>query len=241
MPPSALVQNSEYLETHLIAVPGSMVKEYLKSYESLAPMVVPRSSTKIAADDEFTLFAVTTFTKHSAEFIHKCREMHWTPRDFKYVEGGKEEESKEIESLSKEERKLWGEALRLCRTGYSESAMVWIHVLALRVFVETVLRYGLPLDFACGLVQVFRLLKHLISPILTYIRLHHGTLRGQKQILTRVFLIWLAMHSGETRKVELQRMTRQQQQTYRQQVMLVVKSTPLTYISRLRWHDFRRL
>jgi hypothetical protein len=26
--------------------------------------------------------------------------------------------------------------------------------LTLRVFVETVLRYGLPLDYACGLVQV---------------------------------------------------------------------------------------
>jgi hypothetical protein len=32
--------------------------------------------------------------------------------------------------------------------------MIWIHVLALRVFVETVLRYGLPLDFVAGIVQV---------------------------------------------------------------------------------------
>lgn len=31
--------------------------------------------------------------------------------------------------------------------------MIWIHVLTLRVFVETVLRYGLPLDFVCGLVE----------------------------------------------------------------------------------------
>jgi V-type H+-transporting ATPase subunit C len=122
-------------------------------------MVVPRSSIQVAADDEFTLYAVTTFKKHSAEFIHKCREKRWTPRDFKYTEGGKDAEAKEVESLSKEERKLWGEALRLGRTGYSESAMVLVHVLALRVFVETVLRYGLPLDFVCGLVQV--LLNHL--------------------------------------------------------------------------------
>lgn len=31
--------------------------------------------------------------------------------------------------------------------------MIWIHVLTLRVFVETVLRYGLPLEFVCGLVK----------------------------------------------------------------------------------------
>jgi V-type H+-transporting ATPase subunit C len=117
---------------------------------------------QIASDDEFTLFAVTTFKKFSADFVHKCREKRWTPRDFKYTEGGKEAEAKEVESLSKEERKLWGEALRLGRTGYSESAMVWVHVLALRVFVETVLRYGLPLDFVCGLVQVFQEFHHCL-------------------------------------------------------------------------------
>jgi len=117
-------------------------------------MVVPRSSVEVTHDDEYTLFAVTTFKKHSAEFQHKCREMKWTPRDYKYVEGGKEEERKEVERVSKDERKVWGEALRLGRTGWSESVMIWIHVLTLRVFVETVLRYGLPLDFVCGLIKV---------------------------------------------------------------------------------------
>jgi V-type H+-transporting ATPase subunit C len=149
-----MVQDSEFLETHLIAVPNAMTREYLRSYESLAPMVVPRSSQQIAADDEFTLYAVTTFKKHSAEFIHKAREQRWTPRDFKFVEGGRESESREIEALAREEKKVWGEALRLGRTGYSEAAMVWVHVLALRVFVETVLRYGLPLDFVSGIIQV---------------------------------------------------------------------------------------
>jgi len=79
--------------------------------------------------------------------------MKWTPRDYKYVAGGKEEERKEIERVSKDERKIWGEALRLGRTGWSESVMIWIHVLTLRVFVETVLRYGLPLDYVCGLIK----------------------------------------------------------------------------------------
>ncbi|OAL50441.1 ATPase, V1 complex, subunit C [Pyrenochaeta sp. DS3sAY3a] len=152
--PSALVRDSEYLDTHLVAVPNQVVKEFYKSYEEIAPMVVPRSANQLAKDEEFTLFAVTTFKKHSAEFVHKCREKRWTPRDYKYKEGGKEEEAKEADQLTKDEKKLWGEALRLGRTGYSESAMIWIHVLALRVFVETVLRYGLPLDFVCGIVQV---------------------------------------------------------------------------------------
>lgn len=154
VPKDVMIQDSEYLETHLIAVPKQQEKEFLKVYETLAPMTVPRSARSIASDDEFVLYAVVGFKKHSPEFIHKCREHRYTPRDYKYKEGGKEEEAKEVEKLEKEERKLWGEALRLGRTGYSESAMIWIHVLALRVFVETVLRYGLPLDYVAALVQV---------------------------------------------------------------------------------------
>jgi V-type H+-transporting ATPase subunit C len=149
-----VVRDSEYIETHLLAVPNAATKDFLKGYESISQMVVPRSATQIASDDEFTLYSVTVFKKFTPEFIHKCREKRWIPRDFKFEEGGKEAEAKEVENLSKEERKVWGEALRLGRTGYSESVMIWIHILALRVFVETVLRYGLPLDFVCGLVQV---------------------------------------------------------------------------------------
>jgi len=151
--PSLLVQDSEYLETHLIVVPTNARKDFLRSYETLAPMVVPRSSVQVAQDDEFTLFAVTTFKKTSAEFLQRCREQKWTPRQYKYVQGGKEEERRELERVAREEKKVWGEALRLGRTGWSETVMIWAHVMTLRVFVETVLRYGLPLDFVCALIK----------------------------------------------------------------------------------------
>ncbi|KAB8289557.1 hypothetical protein EYC80_010715 [Monilinia laxa] len=137
--PKLLVQDSEYLETHLVVVPTNVKKDFLKTYETISPMVVPRSSIEVTHDDEFT------FTN--------AEKNKWTPRDYKYVEGGKEEERKEAERVGNDERKVWGEALRLGRTGWSEAVMIWIHVLTLRVFVETVLRYGLPLDFVCGLVK----------------------------------------------------------------------------------------
>ncbi|KAL2042896.1 hypothetical protein N7G274_004656 [Stereocaulon virgatum] len=151
--PSLIIQDSEYLETHLIAVPKQITKDFLKTYETLCPMIVPRSAQLIDSDAEFALYAVTTFKKHSAEFIHKCRESKWTPRDFKYKKDGRQEEQKEVERMIKEEKKVWGEALRLGGTAWGEAVMAWIHVLALRVFVETVLRYGLPLQFVCGLLR----------------------------------------------------------------------------------------
>lgn len=127
-------------------------------------MVVPRSGIEIAADDEFYLYTVTVFKKHGAEFVHKAREKRWIPREFRGTgssgngsEGGKDaaaDEKRELESLQKEERKLWGEALRLGRNGYSEAVMTWMHAMALRVFVETVLRYGLPAEFVAGIMKV---------------------------------------------------------------------------------------
>ena len=152
--PSAIIQNSEYLETHLIAVPKQLTKDFLKSYETLAPMVVPRSASQLADDDEYSLYGVTTFKKHSHDFLHKCREQKWTPRDFKFEEGGREKESEELEKVRKDKEKVWREAVNLGRTAWGEAVMAWVHVLALRVFVETVLRYGLPLNFVCGLVRV---------------------------------------------------------------------------------------
>jgi V-type H+-transporting ATPase subunit C len=146
--------SSEYLAQHLVAVPTQQVKEFLHTYESLTAMVVPRSASLLAKDDEFHLYAVTVFKKHSTEFLHKCRESRWMPREWKFHEGGKEAEDEELRKLEKEERKVWGEALRLGRTGYSDAVMAWMHVLALRVFVETVLRYGLPLNFVAGIVKV---------------------------------------------------------------------------------------
>lgn len=155
--PNTVITNSEYLETHLLAVPKNLTKDFLKSYESLSPMVVPRSATQLASDSEFTLYACTTFKKTSAEFLHKCREKRWTPRDSPHAPrngtDNAEDESQEISRLEQETQRLGGEALRLVRTGFSEAAMTWIHALALRVFVETILRYGLPAEFVCGLAR----------------------------------------------------------------------------------------
>lgn len=154
--PDMLVSDSEHLETHLVAVPNANVKEFYKSYETCSTMVVPRSAYFIQKDDEFNLFAVTTFKKHSQEFVHKCRERKWVPRDFKFKEGGRDEEQKEMKKTEADEKRVWGEALRLGRTGWSESVMCLVHVIVLRCFVESVLRYGLPLDFVAAMIKVGR-------------------------------------------------------------------------------------
>jgi V-type H+-transporting ATPase subunit C len=135
-------------------VPLSNTKDFFKSYETLCDMVVPRSAYFITKDSEYELYSVTVFKKYGPEFVHKAREKKWVPRDYKYEENGSQKETKELEKAQADEKRQWGETLRLGRTGWSEGVMVLVHVVVLRVFIETVLRYGLPLDFVAGLVKV---------------------------------------------------------------------------------------
>lgn len=141
------VQESEYLTTLLIAVPKSQSKEFLSSYETLVPMVVPRSASVIAQDEEFILYNTTLFQKYAPEFSLKARERKWIPREFHYSEALIEDLKKEQQVAAQAERKQWGDIVRLSRTAYADVIANWAHLKAIRIFVEAVLRYGLPPNF----------------------------------------------------------------------------------------------
>jgi V-type H+-transporting ATPase subunit C len=230
--------DSEYLQQHIIAVPKNLSKDFLKSYETLVESwVVPRSAELLVEDDEYQLWAVTVFKKYSAEFVHKCRERRWVPRDMKWNEGGREAEEQELRKLEKEERRVWGEALRLGRTGYSDAVMSWIHVLALRVFVETVLRYGLPLKYVAGVIRV-RSIYHLLrtSSILTWTcRPTQRKPRKRNQTSTHASQISAATPSAKTRKAGCRKTTARRRK--RVQVLVWTKGTSRTSSTSLRLYS----
>ena len=43
--------------------------------------------------------------------------------------------------------------VRWLKVNFSEAFTAWIHIKALRVFVESVLRYGLPVNFQAAIMQ----------------------------------------------------------------------------------------
>lgn len=138
---------SEYLETLLVAVPKNNAKDWLAKYERLTSMVVPRSSRKLAADDEFALFNVTVFKKVKDEFLQKCRENKFQVREFQWDDEIVERQRQELEDAGTAEKELWTELLRLSRTNFSEAYQALAHLKVVRTFVESVLRFGLPADY----------------------------------------------------------------------------------------------
>lgn len=144
--------DSEYLETVLVAVPNNNVKDWNESYERLAGMVVPRSSTKIASDDEYTLFSVVIFRRARDEFAQKSRERKFILRDFTYDADEQSRADKELNDNLAEERELWTDYLRLSRINFGELFAIVVHVKVVKAFVEAVLRYGLPAVYFSALL-----------------------------------------------------------------------------------------
>ncbi|KAG6885950.1 hypothetical protein C0993_007452 [Termitomyces sp. T159_Od127] len=72
-------------------------------------------------------------------------------RDFVYSEAEVAKQWEELHTADTTEKELWTELLRLSRTNFSESFKVLVHLKVVRLFVESVLRYGLPANYL-GLV-----------------------------------------------------------------------------------------
>ncbi|SCU99971.1 LAMI_0G02036g1_1 [Lachancea mirantina] len=152
--PEDFILNSEYLTTVLVAVPQSLKEDFCKTYETLAKNVVPSSASVLKEDDEYALYNVHMFKKSVNQFVSACREKRYVPREFNYSEELIDQLKKEHDSAASLEHSLRVQLVRLAKTAYSDVFINWFHVKALRVFVESVLRYGLPPHFNTKIIAV---------------------------------------------------------------------------------------
>ncbi|KAB0803211.1 hypothetical protein PPYR_00181 [Photinus pyralis] len=147
------ILDSEYLTTLLVIVPKSQFHEWQTLYEKLTDMVVPRSSVLITQDQEYGLYTVSLFKKVADEYKLHAREKKFIVRDFTYNEEELAAGKNEITKLVTDKKKQFGPLVRWLKVNFSECFCAWIHVKALRVFVESVLRYGLPVNFQAILLH----------------------------------------------------------------------------------------
>uniref|UniRef100_A0A8C9VXN6 V-type proton ATPase subunit C n=1 Tax=Scleropages formosus TaxID=113540 RepID=A0A8C9VXN6_SCLFO len=164
-----LVLDSEYLTTLLVVVPRERFLQWNESYESLSEFVVPRSSRKVLDEAEGGIFTVTLFKKAVVDFKAAAKQNSFAVRDFAFADlERQQQESLRLAAEMKEQHVRtstdWG--LRYdpaspfqatfvlwLKVNFSEIFAASIHVKAIRVFVESVLRYGLPVNFQALLLQ----------------------------------------------------------------------------------------
>lgn len=136
----------------MVVVPTAGIKDWFTKYELLTDMVVPQSSRKIFEDNEHALVTVTLFNKVVDEFKHHAREHKFYVKDFVYNEDNIQQEKGQLTKLNQDKKKQYGPLVRWLKVNFSEAFSAYIHIKALRVFVESVLRYGLPVNFQAMLL-----------------------------------------------------------------------------------------
>eukprot|EP01098_Paradermamoeba_levis_P008725 TRINITY_DN3604_c0_g1_i1.p1 TRINITY_DN3604_c0_g1~~TRINITY_DN3604_c0_g1_i1.p1 ORF type:complete len:374 (-),score=154.30 TRINITY_DN3604_c0_g1_i1:177-1298(-) len=138
---------SEYLTTLVVAVSKNFYRDWQIGYEKLTDWVLPRSSQVIAEDLEYMLVTVTLFRKVVDEFKTKAREKRFNVREFEFSADGASTEAA-TKKKQEEERAVLHKKLTIwCKTNFTEAFTSWIHLKAIRVFVESILRFGLPANF----------------------------------------------------------------------------------------------
>lgn len=135
--------------------------------------VVPGSLQLIHKDAESTLYCVTilkgqyeagyyegdefqpgTKVDFVSAFEKACRDKRVVVRDVQYDPTQSSKSTQELEKLGVEVDGMKSGLMRWCKTHYGEAFVAWMHIKVIRVFVESVLRYGLPVDFTAVLYKV---------------------------------------------------------------------------------------
>lgn len=135
--------------------------------------VVPGSIQMVKADEESILYAVTilkgqyeagyyegsdfhpgTMKEFEADFGQACREKRYVLREFKWDSSQASKSAMAREQLQVEVDGMKSALMRWCKTHFGDAFVAWMHIKAIRVFVESVLRYGLPVDFTSVLYKV---------------------------------------------------------------------------------------
>lgn len=172
------ILNSEYLTTLLVVIPRPLFNDWYKIYETLTDMVVPRSTKLIFEDQEHGLFSVSLFTRVVDEYKLHCRENKFIVRDFVYNEQELEAGKTALQKLASDKKKQFGPLVRWLKVNFSEAFTAWIHVKALRVFVESVLRYGLPVNFQAMLLLPYNKSAKKLRNVLNTLYGHLDTSAG---------------------------------------------------------------
>lgn len=138
---------SEFMQTLLVVVRKDDTMRWSSSYERLSDLVVPRSSRLIAEEDDYALFSVTVFVKAKEAFIKAALEEKFTVREVSFDEDRYKETVKADEAMQADLKAQWSSLVRLLKTNFGELFSAWAHLKVVRLFVESVLQYGLPPQF----------------------------------------------------------------------------------------------
>lgn len=142
---------TEHIATVVVILPRGAEAEFLKAYSTLCENVVPMSAKKFPGLDDKdgnTLWRVVCFKSVVEEFKKACKEKRFIPRDFEYSEELYKKLTSQRSEIEEAVKKQHTNVRGLYQAAWSDTMVAWMHIKAMRIFVESVLRFGMPPKFA---------------------------------------------------------------------------------------------
>jgi V-type H+-transporting ATPase subunit C len=147
---------TEHLTTLVMILPQTSVEPFLKTYHTYAEKVVPLSAKQfpsIVEEDGTSLWRVVVFKESIDAFMKKvreerigtCRQFEYSEAAYSKLQAARAEMATECE---KQEKIMKG----FCKAALSDAMVAWVHLKAMRVFLESTLRFGVPPKFAAFLM-----------------------------------------------------------------------------------------
>lgn len=134
-------------------VPGSARKLLVKDESLLYTVTLLRGQYQAGFEDDEGQFQQGVFNDFVEPFIQDARKHRFVARPFSFNPTAMEESKRQTGQLAAEEKRLYVSLLRFCSAHFGEAFIAWMHVKAIRAFVESVLRYGLPVNFTSVLFK----------------------------------------------------------------------------------------
>jgi len=147
---------TEHLVTVPVILPRGGEEEFLSIYESMQENIVPMSARKFKGLDDKdgnSLWRVVMFKSAVDGFKKACRDKRFQVRDFEYSEQNYRKLQQQRDQTEEQVKRQKELVLGLYQAAWSDVLVAWIHIKAMRVFVESVLRYGMPPSFACYILS----------------------------------------------------------------------------------------
>ncbi|SBS91939.1 V-type proton ATPase subunit C, putative, partial [Plasmodium ovale curtisi] len=148
---------TEYITTVIAYVSKDSINDWVSNYEKFSQYVVPRSTKQfndLIDKDGNTLWKAFVFKKFVNNFIENAKSKNFIVKPFKYDES---HYNNIMESRTKIETEVIRQETflrRMCLAAFSDVFIAFIHINILRVFCESVLRFGVPPNFASFSIRI---------------------------------------------------------------------------------------
>jgi V-type H+-transporting ATPase subunit C len=157
------VIESENLGTLFVIVASAQQKTFLAKYETMAQFVVPRSAKEVLHEGDEFLYRVVMFKRTMDDFRVACREQRFTVREYT-----PHHDEVDDDVAVRDHAKVRKTLLRWAKANFAEVFSAWVHIKGIRLFAESVLRYGPPARYETMLIVPYKKeLKNLRTALQT--------------------------------------------------------------------------